>query len=466
MHNENAGSQESVGTGSSVPNSMASEPLTREALYELVWSEPMIKVGARFNVSGSYMARICELLNVPRPERGYWAKLEVGTAPKKPELPEPRPGDEIVWSRDGNLPRAPRRIPRPPEALPARKRRRRDPPDPLNQQHSLLVGAKPLFEKGRLSYEVGYLKPYKKLLVDITATKTGIDKALAFANQLFLELESYGHRVVIAPESEQFRRNEVQVYEGTRRSHGRDDLWSPWRCTVVYIGTVAIGLTIFETAEEAEARYVNGKYVRVSEYVPPKRPRYYVDNSWTTKKDYPTGRLCLQAFSPYRRANWAQVWREAGGRDLASQIPSIIKALEGAVAEIARLVEEGERQAEIERKEWEAKEEQWRREAEAQRAAKARKDSKEELFRVIEKWGETTNLERFFMEAESRAASLPDGERRAALKRIQLARGFVGKLDPLEYVLSWRTPEERLGARAGEEEDDGDAGVELDGGWS
>lgn len=86
----------------------------------------------------------------------------------------------------------------------------------------------------------------------------------------------------------------------------------------------------------------------------------------------------------------------------------------------------------------------------------ARKDSKEELFRVIEKWGETTNLERFFLEAESRAASLPDGERRAALKRIQLARGFAGKLDPLEYVLSWRTPEERLGVESGDDDDDDD----------
>ena len=29
--------------------------LTREALYELVWSEPMLKVAAQFGVSSSYM---------------------------------------------------------------------------------------------------------------------------------------------------------------------------------------------------------------------------------------------------------------------------------------------------------------------------------------------------------------------------------------------------------------------------
>jgi hypothetical protein len=33
--------------------------LTREALFKLVWSEPMLKVAARFGVSSSYMARVC-----------------------------------------------------------------------------------------------------------------------------------------------------------------------------------------------------------------------------------------------------------------------------------------------------------------------------------------------------------------------------------------------------------------------
>jgi len=30
--------------------------LTREALYDLVWSEPMLKVAGRFVVSSSYLA--------------------------------------------------------------------------------------------------------------------------------------------------------------------------------------------------------------------------------------------------------------------------------------------------------------------------------------------------------------------------------------------------------------------------
>ena len=59
-------------------------PVSREALYEMVWCEPMLRVAARFGVSSSYMARVCTLLNVPRPERGYWAKLAVGKAQQQP----------------------------------------------------------------------------------------------------------------------------------------------------------------------------------------------------------------------------------------------------------------------------------------------------------------------------------------------------------------------------------------------
>lgn len=170
----------------------------------------MLKVAARFGVSSSYMARVFTLLNVPRPQRGYWAKLAVGKAPEQPALPRARPGDELVWSRNGQLPRRVRALPKPPTTT-LRKRgahisRRKD-------KHTLIAGAKPHFELGRLSFTADYLKPTKRLLVDLAVTKTGLEKALAFANQLFLALEARGHRVVVAPTSEPFSRVGVDERE-------------------------------------------------------------------------------------------------------------------------------------------------------------------------------------------------------------------------------------------------------------
>ena len=73
-------------SGNPPPDLPHDSTVTREALYELVWAEPMLRVAARFGVSSNYMARVCTLLNVPRPARGYWAKLAVGKAPEQPTL--------------------------------------------------------------------------------------------------------------------------------------------------------------------------------------------------------------------------------------------------------------------------------------------------------------------------------------------------------------------------------------------
>ena len=89
--------------------------IAREKLYEEVWAEPMTKVAARYSVSSSFLARVCKRLNVPRPERGYWAQLQVGKAPPKPDLPAVRPGDELEWTRDGEPRRVPRALPKPPD---------------------------------------------------------------------------------------------------------------------------------------------------------------------------------------------------------------------------------------------------------------------------------------------------------------------------------------------------------------
>ena len=82
---------------------MEADVISREELYELIWSVPMVKVAEKFKVSGSYLARVCANLNVPRPERGYWAKLAVGKAADKLSLPELQPGDQISWCHAEDL---------------------------------------------------------------------------------------------------------------------------------------------------------------------------------------------------------------------------------------------------------------------------------------------------------------------------------------------------------------------------
>lgn len=233
--------------------------LSREELYELVWSKPMTKVAERFDVSGSYLARICTLLNVPRPERGHWAKLAAGKARPRPPLPRARPGDQLCWSKEGELGPPPKPAPPMPREAGPKARILR------SQVHVLVRGAKAHFENGRPVDEGSYFKPYKKLLVDVTTSEACLDKALNLASDLFNGLESLGHRVVLAPADARLGRAEVDERETPatpRNPYYHRAIWSPHRPTAVYVGSVAIGLSIVEMSAETLLRYVNGTYVR------------------------------------------------------------------------------------------------------------------------------------------------------------------------------------------------------------
>lgn len=416
--------------------------VTREELYDLVWSKPMIKVAEQFGVSGSYMARVCSVLRVPRPERGYWAKLAVGKAMTKPPLPEARPGDQIDWSKDGEL-RSP-----PPKPRPIVARRVRIPrlTKPMTGMHILIQGAKAHFENSRRIDEGQYLKPYKKLLVDVTASSAGLDKTLAFANDLFNALESAGHRVLLAPESEQFRRARIDKDEilKKQRTHYHSPVWAPSRPTVVYIGTVAIGLAVVEMSEEVVMRYVgNGQYIRDADYVLPKAARRYVDRTWTTTRDIPSGRLRLIAYSPYWRAAWSESWQETKVDSLSSRIPKLIKAIQSGAVELVERLQEADRQAEIARLTRLAEEEKSRQEEDRRRVQQSIKDSQTQLFEIIKAWSDVMDVERFLQSVQDRAMDLPADERDMVLERLKLARDFIGTQNPLDFLLSWKTPLER-----------------------
>lgn len=417
------------------------DPLTREALYELVWSEPMLKIAERFNVSSSYMARICKLFDVPKPERGYWARVAAGNPPKKrPPLPDAPPDASFEARVGGYTIRVAPRLPCLPEG---KHRRRRAAKRELPKIHTLVSGVKELFVTGRQT-DIGYLKPSKPLLVDMVVTKSGLEKALALGNELFLALERRGHKVNINPRGTSYCRAEVdeRTVSTKRPPYYQSDLWRPQRCTVAHVDGVPIGLTIIEMSEEAKARHVNGKYIREKDYVPKRSDGY----TWPTNHEFPTGRLRLQAYANYGVAKWVRRWEEPDKHDLNSRVKAIVRELEQAVPEIIRLVEDGQRRAERELQEWEAQREQWRREEEERRASQARKESREELIQIVNAWGKANRIEQFFKDAEQRADGLGDDERNHLLERLKLAREMVGSVDALDHFMEWVAPEERLKA--------------------
>jgi len=418
--------------------------VSREELYELVWSIPMIKVAEKFLVSGSYMARVCSVLNVPRPERGYWTKLEVGKAPDRPALPEALPGDQLVWSQEGD-PLAPRVRAVTATSAPAQPRAHRV----VTGIHGLIHGAKQHYERGYKVEEGQLLRPYKRQLVDVTASATGLDKALAFANALFNALESNVHRVRFAPSNEPFHRPHIDEHEKVLKStiqehsYKNSHLWWPSTPTVVYVGTVSFGLAIIEMTEAILMRYVNGKYIRESEYKPPKTSRAYADPTWTTTNNIPCGRLRLVIYPPNRDISWSVVFQETVDRTLMQDIAKIVRSIEDSIEVMRKEIIEAEQRAEVRRREWEEQHARWERERDQQQIADSIKESREQLAQVIQSWATVMNIEQFLKGVEERAITLPEVQRGQVLDRLQLAREFVGTQDPLEFFSSWKTPGER-----------------------
>lgn len=65
--------------------------LTREQLYERVWSNPMSKVCKELGISNVGLAKVCMRYGIPKPGLGYWARLAHGKRVAKPPLPSVEP---------------------------------------------------------------------------------------------------------------------------------------------------------------------------------------------------------------------------------------------------------------------------------------------------------------------------------------------------------------------------------------
>ncbi len=53
----------------------------RSRLYAEVWSLPLTQLAMKYKLSDNGLRKICKALNIPLPERGYWAKVSQNIDP-------------------------------------------------------------------------------------------------------------------------------------------------------------------------------------------------------------------------------------------------------------------------------------------------------------------------------------------------------------------------------------------------
>lgn len=65
---------------------MVRKDISREELFALIWEKPAVEVARDLGISDVAVGKLCARLQVPKPPRGYWARIESGQAPRCPPL--------------------------------------------------------------------------------------------------------------------------------------------------------------------------------------------------------------------------------------------------------------------------------------------------------------------------------------------------------------------------------------------
>ena len=163
--------------------------LTRQELYDRVWSTPMRTLAAEFGLSDVGLAKICKRHKIPRPTCGYWAKLEHGK--KVEQWPLMAVADKSLLTIHLHKQLTPvESTPKPPVAVdPAIAARIEAELDPANQIEALtdLRGADPLVsatrdslsnmkpdDYGRVSRRYDFNAP----CFDVCVSKANVQRAL------------------------------------------------------------------------------------------------------------------------------------------------------------------------------------------------------------------------------------------------------------------------------------------------
>ncbi len=414
--------------------------IDRETLYAEVWKDPMTKVAERYGVSSSYLARVCERLGVPRPERGHWAKLAAGKNVHIPALPEAKPEHELAWSRSG-IPAPARNVVAPKPYRSPRTQSSRKKAADIPSVHPLVRDVRKLFLKGWRT-ENGYLKPRKWNLVDIITSEKSLDSALEISNSVFLEFFRRSWTVKLEASNYRFRRPEVDDRPDGGRQRYAVRHWSPGRLTLLYLGTVMIGLTLIEDSEETEMAYVRGDYVPVATL-----SERQIASTWTTHKDLPSGRFRLRAYSPYGGTTWQKEWSVKKDQDLEKFAKRVAGDLEKATVEIAEQYAIAAEKSRREELKWQEQLERMRIAEDEKLRSESLSKSTEALESLISEWGKAKAIENFFDELEQQVKLASEHDRKHLRGRLEAARALTKAPDVLEILKSWQTPEERYEAK-------------------
>ncbi len=268
----------------------ASLTLSREELYELVWSKPTAHIARDLAVSTAVVIKACNRLSVPRPSTGHWVKVEHGQTPPRPALPALHSGaPSSATLGDMKRRKKAEKTEASPPSVPVPTPSEEDPVEwhfAVRKTRAALRGAIVDSKYGTLIPKGDH--PH----LSISVTRTSIDRALLLLNQLAWQLEGLGFTFKDPKQGESLYslrygptdtelsfliKEEVERYERELKPEEKNKdpyfIWDRWR----YRPTGRLRLLITEYHPEGvQKSWGDGKNTRLEDKLPDAAPGFVI----------------------------------------------------------------------------------------------------------------------------------------------------------------------------------------------
>lgn len=367
--------------------------LTREELYNLIWSEPMSKLAKILGISDVGLAKICRRLNIPRPEQGHWLRIRNGWPVKVKTLPpmhDPSLLRVEIEKREKKDKIQDPQLEQDPLILHERLQENRiHVPQTLSSPH-ILIKATSEYARKKQPDKYGRFDLRGKESLDMVVSPAALPRALRIMNTVIKALEMRGMKLFVSS---------VAGFK-----------------TRVFIGGEELSIGIYEPSKQIDHVLTPSEKKDIE--------KYGREPSWFQKYDYiPTGKLSL-----IRKTGWDSVpivkdtEKKRIEECLNEFIVGLIKAAELKKAD--RLERERRNAAE---------EEARRRREEIEKQRKEEEERFRTLERQVEAWTKCQQI-RTFVEAVKTSAVKEKGsiEPGSDLDRwIEWAMKQADRLNPL-----------------------------------
>lgn len=361
--------------------------LTREPLYELVWTEPIQRLAVRFGLSDVGLAKNCRGMYIPLPPRGYWARLNAGQKPPRPRA-HPRPSPCRSWRRKRLKPAS--------RTGPRGRNKAASPAGGSGKASPLVLATEAALTKQAKKNPDGMLYAWGEGVLDVRGIGlNGIDRAMRILDVIVKAVVVRRHEIV-------FKKGKPCV--------------KVWKHEIgFYLSDLHETLPHMGTAEEK---------------VRQKKEPWFAPSKYDSRS---SGNLLFQIDDHYAGVP-RKSWRDGKRHRIDNVLDDIVDGIEAA----ARCMQERDEHRERERLEWEAQQRRRHIIEQRQREESARLDA---VVKAAKAWDLGKKQNAYADAVEQNANKRGEADDPEVQCWLAWARTRAAKLDPLRKELPRRKVE-------------------------